>query len=113
MGTTKKVTAHSTAVTVSSTVKHKKTQLTSINIDNQHTAELTIRIQDIFTPDASHGTTSPVETTKERFQVTVPAGITFCAESESLQDVCCLGDVKAIADAISTSCVIIVGKHLV
>ena len=113
MGTTKKVTADTSAVTVSTIVKHKKIQLTSINIDNQHTAELTIRIQDIFTPDTSHGESSPSAQTVERFQVTVPAGITFCAESESLQDVCCLGDVKAIADAISTSCVIIVGKHLV
>ena len=111
MGTTKKVTAHSTAVEVSTVVKHKKCQLTSVNIDNQHTAELTIRIQDVVTTDISHGAAATTVTV-DRMQVTVPAGLTFCAEAEGLEDVCCLGTTKAIADAISINCVIIVGYKL-
>ncbi len=109
---TKKVTAHTTAVALFSTPEHSVGKISSINIDNQSGAQRTVRLQDIFTPDASVGQANPTLQTIERFQATVANGLSFSADEASLKDVKCLGDAKAIADDISTDCVVIVGYSI-
>lgn len=108
---TANVTADTTAQALFTTPKVKKGKLSSLKIDNQSGAPRTVRLQDIFTPDPSNGTPSPVLTTEERLQVTVAAGATYSLSEEDLKDVEMLGDAKAIADGIAAACVIIVGYH--
>ncbi|GAI69444.1 unnamed protein product [marine sediment metagenome] len=107
---TARVTAHTDAVALFSAPKVKKAKITAIDIDNQSAADRTVRLQDIFTPDDSVGATGSEET-KERFQATVGVGVSFSADEPSLKDLEVLGDAKAIADDISTDCVIIVKYH--
>ena len=66
----------------------------------------------MFTPDPSVKVPSPSEQTIERLQISVGAGLTADVPETELKDVEFLGDTKAIADAIDTSCVIIVGYHM-
>ncbi len=110
---TKKVTANTVAQDSFSCPKVKKAKITAIDIDNQSTAARTVRLQDIFTPDASVGVTTPSAPTPpiERFQATVGSGVSFSADEPSLKDLEVLGDAKAIADAIEATCVIIVKYH--
>ena len=110
---TARVTAHTTAVALFSTPKVKKAKITAIDIDNQSTAARTVRLQDIFTPDASVGVTTPSAPSPpiERFQATVGSGVSFSADEPSLKDLEVLGDAKAIADAIEADCVVIIKYH--
>ncbi|MDP3064737.1 MAG: hypothetical protein Q8O40_16275, partial [Chloroflexota bacterium] len=109
---TARVTANTAAQALWSQNRHAKGKPTSVSIDNQSAAARTVRLQDVFTPDASNGVASPTEQTIERLQVTVGAGLTGAVPEDELRDVEFLGAVKAIADAISAVCVIIVGYHL-
>ena len=108
---TARCTAHTTAVTLLSTPKVKKAKITAIDIDNQSAAARTVRLQDIFTPDVSALVAAPTAKTIERFQATVGSGVSFSADEPSLKDLEGLGDLKAIADAIDATCVIIVKYH--
>lgn len=106
---TKKVTASTTAATLVTTPKHKKTVIKSLQIDNQSAALRVIRIQDIFTPDVSNGVASPTEQTIERVYVSIPANTLRVLTKDELEGVMCLGTVKAIADAIAATCAITAG----
>ncbi|MCL7412618.1 MAG: hypothetical protein M8353_03250 [ANME-2 cluster archaeon] len=106
---TKKTTANTTAQTLVSTPAHKKAVVKSLQIDNQSAAVRTVRLQDIFTPDASNGVSSPTEQTIERVYVSVPATTLRVLTEEELVGVECLGTIKAIADAIAATCAITVG----
>lgn len=107
----KRVTLSTAAQALFTAPKHAVGRLTGINIDNQSAAAATIRIQDVFTPDASNGTASPTEQTKYRLQITVPATTSVNVDRNSLEDIVILGACSAIGDAISTSCVIIANYH--
>ena len=104
---TARVTANTTAQTLFTVSKHKKGKLTSLNVDNQAGSSATIRLQDIFTPDASAKEASPTEKTIERVQITVAAGSSVSLSEDSLKNAECLGTVKAIADITDTACVIV------
>jgi len=104
----KKVTANTTAQTVTTAEKHKKCKITAINVDNQHTADLTLTLQDTFTPDASHGVSSPSAKTIDKWVQTVSTGKTASYDKNELEDLECLGTVKMKASDTSTSCVIVV-----
>ena len=109
---TKEVTANTSVQDIATVPLHKKLVFTDITIDNQHTAELTIRIQDVFTPDASNGDSSPSEITPiDRLQVTVPAGLTLSYQEDALKDRKCLGVAGAISDATGANCVISCAYH--
>jgi hypothetical protein len=108
---TARVTANTTAQTLFTTPKHVVGRITAIDIDNQSGASRTIRIQDIFTPDPSVGVSSPSEQTIERFQATVENTKTLSVDEDALKDIRILGVAKAIADGVSTGCVIIVNYH--
>lgn len=109
---TKKVTANTAAQTLFATPLHKKGVAKSLQIDNQSAALRVIRLQDIFTPDASNGVASPTEQTLERVTVSIPANTLRVLTKDELEGVKCLGTVKAIADAVSTACAITVGYDL-
>lgn len=108
---TAKVTANTTAQTLFTTPKHKKGKITAITIDNQSAAKRTIKIQDVFTPDASAGNPSPSEQTIDRVQISVDTGLTATLDKTSLEDVEILGVAKAVADATDSACVITVVYH--
>ena len=108
---TARCTADTTPVALWSKQLHSRAKVTSVKVDNQSAAARTIRLQDIFTPDASVGVPSPSAQTIERLQITVGAGLTADVPETELRDLEMLGDAKAIADAISTVAVIIVGYH--
>jgi len=108
---TKRVTANTAAQELFNTPEHSKGKLTSLEVDNQGAAARTVRLQDVFTPDASAGVSSPTEQTVERKQVTVGAGLTASVPKEELEDLEFLGSCRAIASAIDASCVIIAGYH--
>jgi len=104
---TARVTANTTAQTLWTTPKHHKGKLKALNIDNQSTVALTIRIQDVFTPDPSAGVATPTQQTIERVQITVAAGASVSLSEDSLVDAEFLGVVSAIANDIQAACVII------
>jgi hypothetical protein len=108
---TARVTANTTAQDLFSTPKVRKGKLTSVKVDNQSAAARTVRLQDVFTPDASAAVPSPSAQTIERLQITVGAGLTADVPADELKDVEFLGDAKAIADAIDAACVITVAYH--
>ena len=108
---TNEVTANTSVQTIATVPLHKKLVFTDVTIDNQHTAELTIRIQDVFTPDVSNGEASPSEQTIDRLQVTVPAGLTLSYQEDALKDRKCLGVAGAISDITGANCVISCGYH--
>ena len=109
---TARTTANTTAQALWSTPKVKKAKVTSVKVDNQGATLRTIRLQDVFTPDPSVGVPSPSVQTIERLQISVGAGLTADVPEMELKDAGYLGDAKAIADAIDTSCVIIMGYHM-
>lgn len=105
---TARVAAHTTAQALFTTPKHVVGRITGINIDNQSGAARTIRIQDVFTPDASVGVPVPVAQTIERFQITVATVTSVQVPDYVLKDIRMLGAAKAIADAIAATCIIVV-----
>ena len=109
---TKKVTSNTAAQDLWDTPKHHKGVLTGLKIDNQSSADRTIVITDVFTPDASEGQASPSEQTITRLQVTVGAGLTANIPKEELEDCKFLGVAKAAGDATEATCVIIAIYHL-
>ena len=110
---TARVACHTTAVALWSETLHKKGKISAVNIDNGSVDPQTIRIRDVFTPDASIGTPSPSEQTIERLQVTVPAGQSLSVDKNSLEKIEMLGAAYAIGGAIAATCIIIVGYDLV
>ena len=108
---TSRVLAHTTAQALWSKQLHSKAKVTSVKVDNQGAALRTVRLQDIFTPDASVGVPSPSAQTIERLQISVGAGLTADVPETELRDLEMLGDAKTIADAIAATAVIIVGYH--
>jgi len=104
----KKVTANTTAQTITTVEKHKKCKITAINVDNQHSADLTLTLLDTFTPDSSHGVSSPSAKEIEKWVQTVGTGTTASFDKNELEGLECLGTVKMKASDTSTSCVIVV-----
>jgi hypothetical protein len=83
---------------------------TSIIINNDGgSADRTIRVQDIFTPDVTNGEDTPIETTVDRGRWDVIQGDMVVLNEEELQGMKCLGALKVIADAVDTGCYITVG----
>ena len=104
---TYEVTANTVKQTFATVPLHKKLKPSAFNIDNQHTAELTIYFIDTFTPDVSNGQASPSEQEITRLQVTVPAGLSLSYQKDAMEDMEFIGVASAKASATSTSCVII------
>lgn len=99
------------AQTIFATPKHQTGKVTAINIDNQSAGARTLIFQDIFTPDASVGQTSPTEQTVVRLQITIAAGQSVSVDKNTLEDLRFLGTAKVVGDATSTLCVILTNYH--
>ena len=108
---TKKVTANTTAQTITSAEKHNKCRISAITVDNQYSSAIKLTLQDIFTPDSSHGVSSPTEKTITRWVRTISNGTAYSADQNELADLVCLGTVKMVADTTSTSCIVVVNYH--
>jgi len=107
----KRVTSDTAAQTLFATPKHVVGRMSAINIDNQSTALRTLILQDIFTPDASVGVTSPTEQTVVRHQISVSAGQSVSIDKNTLEDLRFLGTAKVAGDTTSTLCVIVANYH--
>lgn len=104
------VTASTTAQEVAADVRNGVHVPTSVAIDNDGgSAARTIRVQDVFTPDVTNGTASPVETTVDRGRWDVPQGDSLVLSEQDLKGIKCLGALKVIGDAVDTGCYISVG----
>lgn len=109
---TKKVTANTAAQTLFATPLHKKGAAKSLQINNQAATAKKVRLQDIFTPDASNGVASPTEQTIDRLTVTIAATTLRVLNKDELEGLEFLGTAKAIADGIDTACEITIGYDL-
>jgi len=101
------VTADTTAQTVFEVPTNKIGKITFLEIDNQHSAAITITIQDVFTPTATAGNPSPTEVTKDRKVITVANGESYTEKIEGYIEI--LGTCKIVASDTSTACKITVG----
>ena len=110
---TRDVAAHTTAVIIAQTPEHWKTQITSIEINNESSDRITLELQDIFTPDESNGEASPTEQTIVRWRGTIPPHNHAEIGADKLEDVKCLGAVYMDSDTIAPTCEIITGFHFV
>ena len=108
---TVRATADTTPVTLFSVPKIAKGKLTSVKVDNQGAAAVTVRLRDRFVPDASAGVPSPVEQIIDRVQLTVGAGLTGTLSSEELKDTQILGTCETVANVTDAATVIIVSYH--
>lgn len=104
------VTAHTTAQTVAAEVRNGVHIPTSITVDNDAgSADRTLRVQDIFTPDVTNGVSSPSLQTVDRLRIDVLMGDIVTLSEEDLKGIKCLGSLNIIADAIDANCHISVG----
>lgn len=108
---TARTTSHTTATTLFTAPEHQRGVITGINIDNQSAAACKLILQDVFTPDASVGQTSPSAQTIARLQITVATLQSVSIDKNSLENVKILGIAKILGDAISTSVVIVANYH--
>jgi len=102
------VTANTSAQTLFSVPKQKLGKITKIEIDNATGNPVTVTIQDVYTPDASVGNSSPTEQTETKKVITVAANGHY--ESRDL-DLDIIGTAKAVASATDTSVNISVIYH--
>lgn len=107
----KMVTCSTVAALLFAQTKHKKGKLLGVNIDNQSLGPRTIRLQDVFTTDASAGA-SATAYTKERLQLTIPAGQSASLDEKSLKGIEMLGAAYAIGDAVQPLCIININYSL-
>ena len=99
--------------------EHRRAELLGLTIDNQHTAEQTIKLYDGFATDASKtGATGATQAAEPlgslnvasgliRLELTVPAGETQKLGEPDCKGIEFLGRANAIADATTSDCVII------
>ncbi|GAI45830.1 unnamed protein product [marine sediment metagenome] len=99
--------------------KHKRAELLGLTIDNRYTAPQTIKLYDGFATDTSKiGSTGDTQTAEFRgtsnvlsglirLEMTVPAGETQKLGEEDCKGIEFLGRANAIADVITSDCVII------
>jgi len=105
------VTANTTAQTVFTVPYDKIGRIKFIEVDNQAASDITITVQDVFTPFATDETPSPSEVTKDRKVMTV--GATSRAEfRDKAGTIVILGTCKVVASATSTDCKITIGYEL-
>lgn len=97
-----RVTANTTAQTITTAPVNKKGRITAIHINNRHTASVQVTIQDVYTPQGGSSTTVtkltliPVDAGKSLDIMPPKPNIEF------------LGALQAVASATSTVCEITV-----
>jgi hypothetical protein len=108
-----RVTADTTAQVVASEIKNARYKVTSLTIDNKSGGgDRQITIQDAFTPDVSHGVSSPTAKTINRYTRTVLQGDVETLSEADLKGVRCIGALTVISDVTDASCYITVGYEI-
>ena len=99
----KVVTANTTAVTVFSVPNIDIGRIRGIECDHRGTATVKLTMQDVFTPTASAGTTSPSEETKTRkiWSLTPGEKYTWMDDEKSIK---ILGTCKILSDITDANC---------
>jgi len=101
------VTANTTAQTAFTVPSNKIGKITFLEIDNQGSSDITLTIQDVFTPTATASVPSPTEVTKDRKVITVAASGIYTEKIDGYIDI--IGACKILGSATDTSCKITVG----
>ena len=110
---TTKFTADTATNTILTVPKHNVGKISSMVMDNQTTALVTVHLERVFNPDASIGVTSPAHnTTEEVAYLTVGAGLTGSLEKEEVEHIRGFGKVQAICDGTWATCRVVVGYRL-
>lgn len=89
-------------VTAFSTPINKISRIKFIEVDNQHTAAVTITINDIFMPTPSANNPSPTNVIKTRKVITVAAGGSYSERTDAAIEIIGLCQVVGSVDA--TAC---------
>ena len=97
-------TAGKTAFT---TPTNKIGKITFLEIDNQHTADITITIRDTFTPTATAGNTSPTAVNKDRKVITVKTGESYTEKVDGYIEI--IGTCTIIGSDDASACKITIG----
>ncbi len=86
-------------------------KITFIEVNNQSATDVTITVEDVFTPTPSTNNPNPSEVTKERKILTVKAGddVSWEDYSESIE---ILGTCKVVASVTDPNCKITIGYKL-
>ncbi len=104
------VTANTSAQTIAAERLDRVHKVKSITVDNEAAAaDMIVRIQDVFTPAATNGDSSPTETTVDRLRFTVAMGQVQFLNEPDLAGIKCLGALKVLGDSVDTACFITVG----
>lgn len=114
MSPVKKISASTSYQTLFEVPKHHVGKITSLVNTNKTPTSVDVMstIEDFFTPDASVGETSPSETSQEVARMLVGAGLTGSLGKEELEDIRCLGTVKAICDGTQANFFINCAYHI-
>lgn len=106
----KTVQANTSVQEIAAAIRNSVHKPTSMVIDNDGGSDKrVIRIRDAFTPDVTHGVSSPSARTADRHRITVLQGDIVTVEEKDLEGVTALGSLNIIADAVDTGCYITVG----
>lgn len=106
---TKVVQANTTAVIAFTTPMNKLAKIEFLQIDNQHTAPITITISDVFVPTPSAGNPSPTQVSVVRKVITIAAGSIYAEEV----NIDIIGTCAVVASATSPVCNITIGYDFV
>ncbi|MEM1551569.1 MAG: hypothetical protein QXH03_02730 [Candidatus Bathyarchaeia archaeon] len=102
-----RVTAGTTPQTITTAPRNKKGRITTIQIENRHTAAVQVTIQDVFTPEGGSQTTVIKKTL-----VPVSSGERLTIDFSNPQ-IEFLGSLQAVADVTTANCEITVAYEWV
>lgn len=110
---TTKFTATTATTKICDVPEHHVAKIDSFIVDNQTTADVTVHLNRVFTPDVSAGVAVPANnTTEEVAYVTVGAGLTGGLEKEEVEHIRGFDRVEAICDGVWATCRVVVGYHI-
>lgn len=110
------VTGHTTPVALFTVPSHLVGRLTALDLSNESGAARVIRIRDDFPTDASvdastGASASAASNEIDRFRIQVAENTTEIVPKNELENIRCLGTIKAIADSVSSDVHILAQYH--
>ena len=97
-------TANTTAQTLFTTPDINIGKILVIEIINNSASDITITLNDVFTPSPSVNNPSPTETTEKVFEELVKAGATYKLELDKNKAIEVKGQLQAVANVTDTAC---------
>ncbi|MHA1288832.1 MAG: hypothetical protein ACTSPB_15680 [Candidatus Thorarchaeota archaeon] len=101
------VEADTSPKTAFTTPTNKIGKIKLLEIDNQSASDITITIQDVFTPTATAGNPSPSEVTVDRKVITVKTGESYTEKIDGYIEI--LGKCNVVANTADSTCKITIG----